>query len=111
MGVMIDRRHRELTDEEINKIAGTYHAFRGEGGKYEDIAGFCKAVNIEEIKKQGYILTPGRYVGTKETEEDDELFEEKMKRLTAELSKQMAEEKRLNEEIKIQLAKIGLNLE
>ena len=111
MGVMIDRRHRELTDEEINKIAGTYHAFRGEGGKYEDIAGFCKAVNIEEIKKQGYILTPGRYVGTKETEEDDELFEEKMKRLTTELSKQMAEEKRLDEEIKKQLAKIGLNLE
>ncbi|MGC8555376.1 MAG: type I restriction-modification system subunit M [Candidatus Acidulodesulfobacterium sp.] len=111
MGVMLDRRHRELTDEEINKIADTYHAFRGEGGKYEDIAGFCKVANLEEIKKQGYILTPGRYVGTKETEEDDEVFEEKMKLLTAELSKQMAEEKRLDEEIKTQLAKIGLNLE
>ena len=111
MGVMLDRRHRELTDEEINKIAGTYHAFRGEEGEYENIAGFCKAAAVEEIKKQGYILTPGRYVGTKETEDDDEVFEEKMKRLTAELSKQMAEEKRLDEEIKIQLAKIGLNLE
>jgi type I restriction enzyme M protein len=111
MGVMLDRRHRELTDEEINKIADTYHAFRGEGGEYQDIAGFCKAAAIEEIKKQGYILTPGRYVGTKETEEDDEVFEEKIKRLTAELSKQMEEEKRLDEEIKIQLAKIGLNLE
>ena len=111
MGVMLDRRHRELTDEEINKIADTYHAFRGEGGEYEDIAGFCKTASIEEIKKQGYILTPGRYVGTKETEEDDEVFEEKIKRLTAELSKQMQEEKRLDEEIKTQLAKIGLNLE
>ena len=111
MGVMLDRRHRELTEEEINKIAGTYHAFRGEGGIYEDVAGFCKVANLEEIKKQGYILTPGRYVGTKETEEDDEVFEEKMKRLTAELSKQITEEKKLNEEIKKQLSKIGLNLE
>ena len=77
--------------EDIKKISNTYHAFRGEGAKYEDIAGFCKAATLEEIKKQGYILTPGRYVGTKETEEDFEAFEEKMKRLTAELSKQMEE--------------------
>ena len=122
MGVMIDRRHRELTEEDINKISDTYHAFRGEPprpsgappwkeGKYKDIAGFCKAAAIEEIKKQGYILTPGRYVGTKETEEDFEVFEEKMKQLTSELSAQMKEEKRLNEEIKKQLSKIGLNLE
>ncbi len=121
MGVMIDRSHRELTEEDIKKISDTYHAFRGEPpspsgtppwrGKYEDIAGFCKIADLEEIKKNGYILTPGRYVGTKETEEDDEIFEEKMKRLTSELSKQMEEEKRLNEEIKKQLSKIGLNLE
>ena len=111
MGVMIDRRHRELTEEDINKISDTYHAFRGEGGAYEDVAGFCKVANLEDIKKHDYILTPGRYVGTKETEEDDEVFEEKMKRLTAELSKQMEEEKKLNEEIKRQLSKIGLNLE
>ena len=111
MGAMIDRRHRELTEEDINKISETYHAFRGEGGKYEDTAGFCKAATIEEIKKQGYILMPGRYVGTEKMEEDDEAFEEKMKRLTAELSKQMEEEKRLNEEIRNQLSKIGLNLE
>ena len=110
MGVMIDRRHRELTEEDINKISDTYHAFRGEGGKYEDIAGFCKTATLEEISRQGYILTPGRYVGTKETEEDDEVFEEKMKRLTTELSKQMEEEKRLNEEIKKQLKSVGFEL-
>ncbi len=122
MGIMIDRRHRELTEEDIKKISDTYHAFRGEPprpsgtppskeGKYEDIAGFCKAATLEDINKQGYILMPGRYVGTKETEEDFEVFEEKMKRLTSELSAQMKEEKRLNEEIKKQLSKIGLNLE
>ncbi|MCL4428161.1 MAG: SAM-dependent methyltransferase [Deltaproteobacteria bacterium] len=61
--------------EDIKKISNTYHAFKGEGGKYEDIASFCKAATLEEIKKQGDILTPGRYVGTKETEEDDEIFE------------------------------------
>ena len=131
MGAMIDRRHRELTEEDINKISDTYHAFRGEPprpsgsqlpsfqggeggvqeGKYEDIAGFCKIADLEEIKKNGYILTPGRYVGTEEIEEDFEVFEEKMKRLTAELSKHMEEEKRLNEEIRNQLSKIGFNLE
>ncbi|MHB8232427.1 MAG: class I SAM-dependent DNA methyltransferase [bacterium] len=110
MGAMIDRRHRELTAEDMNKISDTYHAFRGEGGRYEDIAGFCKAVNTEEIKKQGYILTPGRYVGSEEIEEDGEVFEEKMKKLTAELSRQMQEEKRLDEEIKRQMGKIGFNI-
>lgn len=122
MGVMIDRRHRELTEEDIKKISDTYHAFRGEPprpsgtppykeGIYEDIPGFCKAVSTDEIKKQGYILTPGRYVGTEEIEEDGEVFEEKMKLLTAELSKQMEEEKRLDEDIKKQLSKIGFNIE
>jgi type I restriction enzyme M protein len=111
LGAMIDRRHRELTAEDIKKISDTYHAFRGEGGNYEDITGFCKIADLEEIKKNGYILTPGRYVGTEEIEEDDEVFEMKMKRLTLELSRQMEEEKRLDEEIRKQLCKIGLNLE
>jgi type I restriction enzyme M protein len=110
MGTMVDRRHRELTAEDINKISDTYHAFRGEGGKYEDIAGFCRVVDLNEIKKQGYILTPGRYVGTEEIEEDGEVFEEKMKRLTAELSRQMQEEKRLDEEIRNQMEKIGFRI-
>lgn len=100
MGVMVDRSHRELTDAEVQKIALTYHAWRGEGGKYEDIAGFCKAVKLDEIRKQGHILTSGRYVGAEEVEEDGEPFEEKMQKLTSELTKQMEEGKKLDEEIK-----------
>jgi len=108
MGVMVDRRHRELTDEEIKKIADTYHTWRGENNKkYQDISGFCKSATIEEVKKHDYILTPGRYVGFEEQEEDEEVFEEKMKKLTSELAKQMKESKKLDEEIKKNLERIG----
>jgi len=119
MGQMIDRRHRELTDEEVAKIAGTYHAWRGEGdkeggkyegGKYEDVPGFCKAAKLGEIRKHGHILTPGRYVGVAEEEEDDEAFEEKMKRLTAELAEQMKESVMLDEEIRKNLEGIGFRV-
>ena len=87
-GVFIDRRHRELADQESKTITGAYHTWRGKDGKYKDIVGFCKSAKSEEIRKHGYILTPGRYVGTEVQEEDDEAFEEKMKRLTGELSEQ-----------------------
>lgn len=107
MGEMIDRRHRELTEEDIKKISDTYHAWRGEGGKYEDIAGFCKSATLDEIRKHEHILAPGRYVGFEPEEEDDEAFAEKMKRLAAELSKQMVEGKKLDEEIKKNLESIG----
>ena len=107
MGKMIDRRHKELTDEDVKKISDVYHAWRGEGGKYEDIKGFCKSASLDEIRKHGHILTPGRYVGSEETEEDDEAFEEKMKKLTAELSRQMEEGKKLDEEINKNLKSIG----
>lgn len=107
MGVMVDRRHRELTQDDINKIADTYHAWRGEGGKYKDIPGFCKSAKLEEIRKHEHILTPGRYVGFVEEEEDMEAFDEKMKRLTAELAKQMEQGKKLDEEIKKNLKSIG----
>lgn len=107
MGEMVDRRHRELTDEDIKKISDVYHAWRGEGGKYEDVLGFCKSETLDKIRKHEHILTPGRYVGIEEEEEDDEAFEEKMKRLTGELSQQMDEGKKLNEEIKKNLASIG----
>ncbi len=108
MGVMIDRRHRELTDEEIKKIADTYHAWRGENNlEYKDISGFCKSATLEEIRKHDHILTPGRYVGTVEEEEDTEAFEEKMKRLTSELKQQMEESRKLDEEIKKNLEMIG----
>lgn len=98
MGVMIDRRHRELTDDDVAKITYAYHAWRAKGGKYKDIAGFCKSAGLEEIKKHGYILTPGRYVGTAEVKEDDEAFEEKMKRLAGELSGQFKKSEELERE-------------
>jgi len=111
MGSMIDRRHRELSDEDVKKIAETYHSWRGENKlKYEDVAGFCKSAKLEEVEKHNFILTPGRYVGIEEVEEDDEVFEEKMERLTSELSKQMEEGKKLDEEIKKNLRSIGFKV-
>ncbi|HEC88901.1 MAG TPA: SAM-dependent DNA methyltransferase [Thermoplasmata archaeon] len=110
MGVMVDRRHRKLTDEEIKKIADTYHAWRGEGGTYEDIPGFCKSATIEKIRKHNYILTPGRYVGFEEEEEDTEPFDEKMARLTKELAEQFKKSKELEEEIRRNLEDVGYGL-
>jgi len=111
LGTMIDRVHRELTDEDIARIAGTYHAWRGdpdaEGATYQDIPGFCKSTNIEEIRAQGYVLTPGRYVGAEEVEDDDEPFEEKMARLTAQLREQMEEANKLDEAIWKNLEELG----
>ncbi len=110
MGVMIDRRHRDLTDTDIEKITGTYHAWRAKGGKYKDEAGFCLSAKLADIQKQGYILTPGRYVGTEAQEEDAEGFDEKMKRLTTELSGQFKESHRLEAEIKKNLKGIGYDV-
>lgn len=108
LGVMVDRRHRELTDEEIKKIADTYHAWRGENKlQYKDVPGFCKSASLEEVRKHQHILTPGGYVGTEAEEEDIEAFEEKMKRLTAELAKQMQEGRKIDEEIKKNLERLG----
>jgi type I restriction enzyme M protein len=112
MGVLRDRTHRELTDEEIQRIADTYHAWRGEkieSGEYEDISGFCKAATLDEIKKHDYILTPGRYVGFEETEDDEE-FEEKMRTLTVELSEQFKKSEELGRKIKENLAGLGYEL-
>lgn len=97
MGLLRDRVHRDLTDEEIARIAQTYHAWRGEpdAGKYEDIPGFCKSAKLDEIVTHGYVLTPGRYVGAEEVEDDSELFEEKMLWLQALLEEQFAESARL----------------
>ncbi len=110
MGAMIDRRHRELTDDDIAKITGTYHTWRGKGSKYKDIAGFCKSAKVEAIRKHGYILTPGRYVGTEAQEEDAEVFDEKMKRLTAELSDQFKKSVQLDKEIKNNLEGLGYEI-
>jgi type I restriction enzyme M protein len=102
LGRMIDRVHRELADEDLQKIAGTYHAWRGDkgAGKYDDVAGFCKLANMPEIQAHGYVLTPGRYVGTQEAQDDDEPFEEKMSRLTATLEQQFADSATLEKAIR-----------
>ncbi len=118
MGVMRDRTHRELTDEEIKKIADTYHAWRGESPlpagegqgeevKYEDVPGFCKSATIDDIRKHGYVLTPGRYVGAPPQEDDGEPFEEKMAELTSKLYEQFEEAHRLEAEIKKNLKVLG----
>lgn len=110
LGKMIDRRHRELTEQELKQIYDAYHNWRNKNGKYSDVKGFCKAAKIEEVEKNGYVLTPGRYVGTDFEMEDDEVFEEKMKRLTNELSQQFTDSKKLEKKIKENLEKIGYGI-
>jgi type I restriction enzyme M protein len=110
LGQLVDRRHRELTDEDINKIAETYHNWRNKDGKYEDIKGFCKSVAIDELREHEYILTPGRYVGIEEAEDDGIDFEEKMENLTSELSELFAKSRHLEEEIKKNLRGLGYEL-
>lgn len=110
LGKMIDRRHRELTDEEIQRIAGTYHKWRNKDDGYKDVKGFCKTAKIEEVEKNGFVLTPGRYVGTDFVLEDDGVFEKKMKRLTKELAQQFKESKKLGKKIKENLKKVGFKI-
>jgi len=139
MGEMVDRTHRELTDEDIAKIATTYHSWRGEspllleesqgvtadeavlssspsgrgrgeGDVYQDILGYCKGVTLEDIREHSHVLTPGRYVGAPEMEEDDEPFEEKMEWLTSELFEQFAQSKRLEDEIRNNLKELGFDV-
>jgi len=108
MGTMVTRKHREMTDEDITKIASTYTAF--ENGDIEEIKGYCAAVSTSEIAKQNYILTPGRYVGIEDQEDDGEIFEEKMIRLTSELSEMFNKSAELQYEIRKQLGVIGFEL-
>lgn len=117
LGSMVDRTHRELTAEDIARIAGMYHLWRGEkevppeavGGltAYEDIPGFCKAAEIDDIRKHGHVLTPGRYVGAEEQEDDGEPFEDKMKRLATTLREQQAEALKLDAAIAVNLKELG----
>lgn len=108
MGTMVTRKLRELTDEDITKIADTYNAYAD--GTLEDAKGFCAVVTTEEIAKQDYILTPGRYVGIEEQQEDGEPFEEKMARLTGELSELFDQSHKLEAEIRQKLGAIGYEL-
>ena len=112
MGVLVDRTRRELTDEEVQKIADAYHAWRGEdgAGEYADVAGFCKSASMEDIRKHGYVLTPGRYVGAADVEDDGEPFEEKMARLSAQWREQRAQAATLDAAIEASLKGLGYGI-
>jgi len=111
MGALVDRTHKELSDEDIARVAGTYHAWRGEPGTsdYADVPGFCRRATTGQIAEHGYVLTPGRFVGAAEAKDDGEPFEEKMKRLTAELREQFAESSRLEDRILESLQEIDFS--
>ena len=121
MGALVDRTRRELTDADIQNIADTYHAWRGTVGarravplrdavplpEYRDIPGFCKSATLEEIRKHGHVLTPGRYVGAEAAEDDGEAFADKMQRLSAQWREQQQEAARLDAAIKANLKELG----
>ena len=113
MGRMVDRTHRELTDDDIARIADTYHAWRGEedSAEYSDVPGFCKSASLEDVRRHGHVLTPGRYVGAAPQEDDGEPFEEKMARLSAQWREQQAEAQRLDAAIEENLARLGFGLD
>lgn len=108
MGTMVSRKLREFSDEDIAKVSKAFDEFRE--GKLEDEKGFCAVVDLDGIAKQDFILTPGRYVGIADVEDDGEPFEEKMERLTSELGKMFEESNRLQEQIKKNLEAIGYEL-
>lgn len=108
MGTMVSRKLREFTEEDIAKVSKAFDAFRD--GETEEEKGFSKVATIDDIVKQDFILTPGRYVGIADIEEDDEPFEEKMARLTGELAKCFEESNRLQEQIKKNLEAIGYGM-
>ncbi len=108
IGHMVSRTLKEFSDEEIHKVSSVFHAWRGTNDKqYEDQAGFCKVATIDEVRSHEYILTPGRYVGLADVEEDSEPFEQKMERITGELGEQFAKSKELEEKIRKSLEGLG----
>ena len=106
---MIDRVHRELTQKELARIAETYHTWRGDAGagEYADVPGFCKSATLEEIQEYDSVLTPGRYVGIADVEDDEIPFEKQIAALTEKLHKQLAESDRLGAVIKKNLETLG----
>jgi len=108
LGHLINRRTRELSREDIQQIANTYHNWRNPDGNYEDVPGFCASVSIEKVRALDYVLTPGRYVGLPDNDDDFD-FNERFTALKAELEEQLKEEARLNEIILENLSKIKLN--
>ena len=109
LGRMVDRTHRELTDDDIARIAGVYHAWRDSAEAYEDLLGFCRSAPLDEVRRHGHVLTPGRYVGAEPQLDDGEPFETKMRRLVAELREQQAEGARLDAAIAENLSALGFD--
>ena len=109
LGRMVDRTHRELADEDIAQVANTYHAWRGESeaGGYADVLGFCKSAGLEEVRKSGHVLTPGRFVGVATPQDDEEPFDHKMSRLVSQLREQHAEAAKLDAVIAANLKELG----
>jgi type I restriction enzyme M protein len=109
LGTMVDRVHREMTDADVARIAGSYHAWRGGkgAGDYQDIPGFCRSATLEQIRKHGHVLMPGRYVGAEAQEDDGETFEQKMQRLVSQLHEQLDEAKVLDVAIATNLRELG----
>lgn len=113
IGSMINRRQKELTDEDIASIGELYHNWRSKGweSKYQDVPGLCQSVPLDVVRKNNFVLTPGRYIDFKEEEDDGELFEDKMKSLTATLSNQFAKSEELDNKIKENLRLIGFDID
>lgn len=108
MGHMVDRKHRDFSEEDIRKLADTFSAFQN--GTLQDVKGFCAVATTQDIAKQDYILTPGRYVGIEEQEDDGEPFDKKMSRLTSELSEMFKKSHTLENEIRRKLKAIGYEI-
>lgn len=111
MGTMINRKNKMLTEDDIAKISSTYHAWRNKNSEYEDAPGFCKSATIAEVEANSFVLTPGRYVGTEDVEDDGVSFEEKIADITSKLNQQFNESAHLQQKIKENLLKIGISLE
>ncbi len=110
MGIMVTRKHRELSDVEINLICDTYHYWKDLGSEYSDINGFCKSATLNEVRGHEYIITPGRYVGLEDTEDDGEPFDVKINRLTEELAELFTRSHKLEDEIRKQMGCIGYEI-
>ena len=110
LGSMVSRTQKEFSKEDINKVSETYHSWRNKRGKYKDIAGFCKSANLNEIEANDYVLTPGRYVGIVESEEDKIPFHQKINELTKQLSEDFKKSKKLESEIKKNMKSLGFDI-
>lgn len=110
LGTMVSRRNRALADEDLAQITDAYHNWRNNGGNYEDVAGFCKAATLAEVEANNFVLTPGRYVGTEEVEDDGVSFEEKVAEISENLKAHFEQSTVLQERIKANLLKVGIKI-